>query len=339
MYNTTHSFDRFLGRKLKNDVYNSYGVIVLSADTRLTKEHLDKLIEHDIYLSDKDVTAEIREEQRQIIDQVVSQAASLFEEIRDMEKLPLQEITKEIIPNITEATEQHDLFKLFSFLQEGDDYTYRHNIGVGVISTLLGKWLNLDKEDLAQLTIAATLHDIGKMKIPSEILNKPGSLTKEEFDIVKQHTVLGYEMIKETAGTTHRQALVALQHHERQDGSGYPYGIAGGAIDRFSRIVAVADVFHAMSCNRVYRSASPFYEILREMQQHRFGVFDPKVISIFIEKMMQSLVGNQVELTDEQVGLIVMVNPQDPISPLVQVDQSFIDLSKDRSLHIKRVLT
>lgn len=94
------------------------------------------------------------------------------------------------------------------------------------------------------------------MKIPLEILNKPGRLTDEEYAIMKKHTIWGYELIKETVGTTKRQALVALQHHERMDGSGYPFGLQRAQIDPFSRIVAGADVFHAMSSRRVYRHPS-----------------------------------------------------------------------------------
>src|SRR5690606_28020956 len=95
----------------------------------------------------------------------------------------------------------------------------------------------------------------------------PGKLTDEEYAIMKKHTIYGYEILNDTVGISHRQALVALQHHERMNGSGYPMGIKRDNIDLFSRIVAVADIFHAMTSNRVYRTHSPFYEVLTEMEE------------------------------------------------------------------------
>ncbi|MCD9022085.1 HD-GYP domain-containing protein [Cohnella silvisoli] len=201
-----------------------------------------------------------------------------------------------IIPMIHHTTEHQNLFGLFATLQSKDDYTYRHNLGVGVISTLIGQWLDMEESDLSELTMAATLHDVGKVKIPLDILNKPGKLTDEEYAMMKKHAEFGYEIIKQTPGTNHRQALVALQHHERQDGSGYPHGIQSSDIDLFSRIIAVADIFHAMSSRRSYRNASPFYDILRQMQNDTFGALDPEITRLFLGKIMQSLIGNEVLL-------------------------------------------
>lgn len=145
-------------------------------------------------------------------------------------------------------------------------------------------------------------------------------------------------MIKETVGTNHRQALVALQHHERQDGTGYPLGIRADKIDFFSRIVAVADVFHAMTSKRTYRNASPFYEILKQMQQDAYGALDPRIIGLFLNKVMQSLIGNEVLLTDGRTGSIVMIKPHDPFHPLVRIEEAFLDLSKEPTLHIEQVI-
>jgi HD-GYP domain-containing protein (c-di-GMP phosphodiesterase class II) len=215
---------------------------------------------------------------------------------------------------------------------------YRHNVAVGVIATLIGKWVGLKEAELSQLSMAAALHDVGKIKIPLEILNKSGKLTKDEYNLMKKHTIYGYEMIKETVGTNHRQALVALQHHERQNGSGYPFGIRADKIDDFSRIVAVADVFHAMTSKRAYRDASPFYETLKQMQQNAFGDLDPRLVGLFLDKIMQSLIGNEVMLTDGRRGKIVMINQVDPIHPLVRIDDMFLDLSKEPALQIEQVI-
>lgn len=273
-----------------------------------------------------------------VIDESVIVIEEVFREIRRTNKVPLLDIRRQMIQMIHQTVEQPNLFEILASLQCKDDYTYRHIIGVAVMATLIGKWLGVKGPELMQLTMAATIHDVGKAKIPVEILNNPGKLTKDEFALFKKHTIFGYQMIKETVGTNHRQALVALQHHERQDGSGYPLGVGADKIDLFSRIVAVADVFHAMSSNRSYRTASPFYETLNQMQQNAFGALDARIIHILMNKIMQSLVGNDVILTDGRTGSIIMINTLDPIRPLVRVEESFVDLSKQTALHIEQVV-
>src|SRR5699024_4973525 len=144
---------------------------------------------------------------------------------------------------------------------------------------------------------------------------------------------------KKTVGTNHRQALVALQHHERMDGSGYPHGIPGDEIDYFSRIVAVADVFHAMTSKRSYRDPSPFYEVLQQMNNDTFGVLDPTITKVFVERIMDSLLGNTVLLTNGMQGKIVLIHNNDPIHPLIKVDDDYIDLRKRNGLHIERLMS
>jgi HD-GYP domain-containing protein (c-di-GMP phosphodiesterase class II) len=288
-------------------------------------------------LSEETPLTEPGGEQKTDIGESVLQMEEVFREIRRTKKVPLLDIRRQMIQMIHQTVEKQNLIEIFASLQSKEDYTYRHIIGVAVIATLIGKWLGIKDTELMQLTMAATLHDVGKVKIPVDILNNPGKLTKAEFALFKKHTIFGYQMIKETVGTNHRQALVALQHHERQDGSGYPFGVGADKIDLFSRIVAIADVFHAMSSNRAYRNASPFYETLKQIHQNAFGILDARIIHIFMDKIMQSLVGNEVLLTDGRTGSIIMINTLDPIRPLVRVEESFVDLSKQTALHIEQV--
>jgi HD-GYP domain-containing protein (c-di-GMP phosphodiesterase class II) len=308
----------FLGKRLKEDIFNTTGILE------------ERSVE--------DVPVNSDSEKNALIDESVLQMEEVFQKILTTQKIPLLDIRQQIMPIIHQTAEQKYLVGLFASLQSKDDYMYRHNIAVGVIATLIGKWVGLKEAELSQLSMAATLHDIGKIKIPLEILNKSGKLTKDEYNLMKKHTIYGYEMIKETVGTNHRQALVALQHHERQDGSGYPFGIRADKIDYFSRIVAVADVFHAMTSKRAYRNASPFYETLKQMQQNAFGYLDPRLVGLFLDKIMQSLIGNEVMLTDGRKGKIVMINQVDPIHPLVRIEDIFLDLSKEPALHIEQVI-
>jgi HD-GYP domain-containing protein (c-di-GMP phosphodiesterase class II) len=182
--------------------------------------------------------------------------------------------------------------------------------------------------------ISAFLHDVGKLQIPDSILSKKLPLTKEEFLEMKKHTEYGYKMICQTDGISQKQAFVALQHHEREDGSGYPTGLKGYEIGILSKIVAVADVFHAMISKRSYREALPLFQVLRELYAGAYGLYDPRVIHCMISKMMNALIGNRVLLSNGEVARVIMINIHDLMHPLVKKEQQFIDLSKEKGLEI-----
>lgn len=272
------------------------------------------------------------------IEEAIVQVETIFDYVKQTDHIPLLEIKETIIPTIQQAVETPQLFYLFHELRKADDYTYRHNIGVGIIATLIGRWLNLSSTELEKVTIAATLHDIGKTKIPLHILNKPGKLTAEEYDIVKKHTLYGYELLNNTIGISQDISLVALQHHERENGTGYPFGVKGEQISLISKIVAVADVFHAMSSNRVYHDALPFYSVIKQMNEDVFGKFDPKILLPFLSNVMQTLVGSEIVLNDGRCGVILMLNPYNILMPLVKVDGTIINLAENRRLEIARIL-
>ncbi|MEK4349011.1 HD-GYP domain-containing protein [Paenibacillus sp. FSL P4-0184] len=333
--------ESFIGKQLIANLFNDKGVFVLPALTLLSAEHIRLINQHKITLESHDVVQLDSAEFFQLaIDDCTAAIENIFEQLRHNKnkRIPMLEVRNEVIPFIQQVSEKNDFYGVLAALQSKDDYTYRHNVAVGILSTLLGKWLKLKPEDLSMLTIAATLHDIGKMRIPDELLTRPGPLTAEEYQLMKKHTTYGYEMIRDTIGTNHMQALVALQHHERMDGSGYPFGVLGNRITDFSKIVAVADVFHAMTSDRFYRKASPLYEVLLQMEENVFGKLDPYICRVFINKLMQSMIGNEVELTDGRTGKIIMILATDPLRPLVNIDDDFIDLSKHRSIGIMRVI-
>jgi len=333
-----------IGKRVQGHIFSNRGVLLLSAHSVITREHIELLLRHGIQLSKQDIegyeepsTEQKKDHVEEEIHHSVQRITEYFDSIRLTRKVPLADIRENIIPALYETSRSATLYQLFMAMQARDDYTYRHNLAVSMFSNLLGGWLGMDKQELAQLTTAALLHDVGKMLVPDYILNHPGKLTPEQFDEVKKHTVYGYEILKSTTGVTHRQAMVALQHHERLDGSGYPYGLTASKIDLFSRIVSVVDVFHAMTSKRVYRDASPFYEVLLQINKDAYGRLDPRIANLFIRKIMATLIGQQVMLTDGRMGVIVMVPEHDPTRPLVQVDGQYIDLAKELSVHIRQI--
>ncbi|MDD9266551.1 HD-GYP domain-containing protein [Paenibacillus sp. GCM10023248] len=340
-----------LGKMLKYDVMTSYGLVLAPSKTVLTQEHLDLFRQHRIHFMDI-ITTTVQDDEDQPVLEVVSSpntsellvqqasayAKQLFERIGTEQKIPLTEIKSELLPIVQQAAEQPNLFKLFQAVRAKDEYTHQHNIGVGVLSTLIGKWLNMDEQEVELLTLAATLHDVGKVTISPDILQKPGKLTPEEFREMKQHTIRGYNLLRETAGIHFRVALVALQHHERADGSGYPMGLKESQVDRMSRIVAVADVFHAMSSKRPYHPMMPFYEVVRRMRSGLFGELDPHIVSVFLDNMIRNLIGKKVKLTDGRWGEVIYINPTDDTNPLVKIEEAYVDLSRERHIHIKEVV-
>lgn len=340
----SYYLQKIIGKKNNTDIYNANGVLLVPKSFIITYDHVMLLEENGITLTEEAVTdigtftnADYNEYYK-LIDEAVEETSRIFKEIRRNRKIPLAELRKDVIPLIQNVSENTNVLQLFVALQAKDDYTYRHNIAVGALANLIGKWMNLARQELMQLTTAALLHDVGKMLISETILNKPGKLTDEEYAIMKKHTIYGYEILNDTVGISHRQALVALQHHERMNGSGYPIGIKGDNIDLFSRIVAVADIFHAMTSNRVYRTHSPFYEVLTEMEEEMFGELDPEITLVFIEKTMNYLIGCSVLLTDGRIGTIIMVPKNKPTRPLIKVGEQFIDLTKESQIHIERII-
>ncbi|MDQ8735980.1 HD-GYP domain-containing protein [Paenibacillus sp. LHD-38] len=336
--------EQLIGKKIKHDILNAYGVTIVPADSVLTPESLQIIINHRIdmnslvFASDKKPVQENSIQIGELVQQTVTVSKELFESILVSRKVPLMEIRNEVLPAILQLSKNPDIFELFEAVKAKDDYVYQHNIGVGVISTLIGRWLNLDDSELSILSLAATLHDVGKVKLPLEVLNKPGKLNEAEFQLVKKHTIFGYEMLKGTTGLSLRIARVALQHHEREDGNGYPLGLKKENIDLFSSIVSVADIFHAMSSKRPYHEPLSFHEIVEQMSEGKFGALNPQIISVFIENMMKRLVGRQVLLTDGRAGEVVYINPHNIETPLIKLADYFLDLSQERDVHIQSII-
>jgi HD-GYP domain-containing protein (c-di-GMP phosphodiesterase class II) len=334
-----------IGKRITRDVFSDNGILLVPVSSIITHDQMKILEKHGIELTNEDVvpigpySEEVSFKYTQLIQDMVNEVSSLFEGVRTTKEVPIAELRRNVIPIMQEiASTDTPLVGLFASLQAKDDYTYRHNIAVGIFASLIGCWMGLDRQEQLQLTTAALLHDIGKMLIPVEILHKPGKLTTEEYALMKNHTLLGYELLKKTVGLTHRQALVALQHHERMDGSGYPLGLPHDKIDLFSRITSVADRFHAMTSRRVYHDPLPFYEVLFQIEKDSFGVLDPVITLLFVEKMMNSLIGRPVLLTDGREGIVLMVNVQNLTHPLVQAGSHFIDLSRETAVRIEQIL-
>ncbi|MEE1304197.1 MAG: HD-GYP domain-containing protein [Agathobacter sp.] len=231
-----------------------------------------------------------------------------------------------------------ELFDMLYNLRVVDDAIYAHCINVGLIARMFGRWLKVDSQTLDVLTLAGLLHDIGKVMIPAEVLNKPDKLTNEEFALIKSHPKLGYDLLKNQPLDS-RVKKAALMHHERCDGSGYPSGLEEDLIDEVAMIIGIADVYDAMTAARSYRSPLCPFQVISIFEEEGFQKYNTKYILTFLNQIAATYQNNRVILSDGRGCNIVMLNPTSLSRPMVQLDDnSIIDLSTQRNLYIKSVL-
>ena len=190
-------------------------------------------------------------------------------------------------------------------LKTKDDYTYMHSIAVCALMVSLAKQLGLSDEQTREAGLAGLLHDIGKMMIPGEILNKPGKLTDDEFVSVKEHPTAGYKMLLGSEGVSPVALDVCLHHHEKMDGTGYPKGLKGEQISLLARMGAVCDVYDAITSNRPYKQGWCPAESIRKMAEWSKGHFDEKIFQAFVKSIGIYPVGTLVRLESGRLGVVV----------------------------------
>ena len=185
----------------------------------------------------------------------------------------------------------------------------------------------------------AIFHDIGKALIPLKIINKSGALTAEEWQIAQLHPVRGYKFLQKNFDMPREVFYCVLQHHERLDGSGYPMSVRGDKIDIWAKIIAVADIFSAMTSSRTYGRRRTSYDAAATLQAEMFGKLDSQICLVFLGKLRQLFLANRVRLTDGREAEVVFLNDSDDSRPIVRTDDgAVIDLSQQKMLSIRRVL-
>lgn len=202
-------------------------------------------------------------------------------------------------------------------LKSVDDYTFAHSVNVCILSLTLGRHMGLKRESLHDLGIGAILHDVGKMLVPPGILKKPGSLTDSEFSEMKRHSLLGGELLLKTREIKEESRIVALQHHEKYDGNGYHKKLRGKDIHLYARIASVADVYDAMTSNRVYQKGMVPEEAMKKMYLMRETHFEPELVERLIKCLGIYPIGTIIELNTGEISIVKMTNHTHPLQPVV----------------------
>lgn len=223
-------------------------------------------------------------------------------------------------------------------LRQYDDMTYVHSINVSLLCTVFARWLKMDEHETRLATVCGLLHDIGKVSIPDIIIKKPGKLSDSEYSIVKKHTLEGYNVLRHQ-DVPESVMNAALMHHERCDGSGYPFGIRNSKIDSFAKMVAIADVYDAMTSARIYRGPMCPFKAIELFESEGLQKYDTHFIMTFLENIVNSYMLQRVRLSDDTVGDIIFINRSALARPTIKCpDGSFIDLSERPDLAIEEII-
>lgn len=230
-----------------------------------------------------------------------------------------------------------NVFDMLHNLRQYDDMTYVHSINVALICNVFSRWLRMTEEETRIATLCGMLHDIGKVSIPESIILKPAKLSESEFTIVKKHTLEGYNALRKYPIP---ECIMnsALMHHERCDGSGYPFGLRNSKIDNFAKMVAIADVYDAMTSARIYRGPMCPFKVVEIFENEGLQKYDTRFIMTFLENIVNTYMLHRVRLNDGRVGDVVYINRASLSRPTIKSGNEFIDLYANQDLYIEAIV-
>jgi putative nucleotidyltransferase with HDIG domain len=322
-----------VGTILAEDVKTYQGITLVAKDSVLNRYILDRLAEigvMDIWTYTADGLNETNPNKERIETsylEAILAVKQVLREISSGEKLNYHKITQLSAQIYGSVNDSSNIIKYLNNIQAKDEYTYTHCVNVAIYAMLIAKWLALPKADIEEVIQAGLLHDIGKVLIPDEILNKRGKLLEFELDIMQRHSLIGYFCIKHLTEISQPIKEAVLSHHERVDGSGYPYGLKGDEIDLYAKIIAIADVYDAMTQDRVYKKGVNPFLAFEMFQTLGLGIFDIHILNVFLKNIAVNFTGLNVIWENGECGEIVYVPPYEITKPVILMGANFIDLS------------
>ncbi|MGE5583083.1 MAG: HD-GYP domain-containing protein [Bacillota bacterium] len=309
--------------RLAKSIYSAEGNVLLAEGTSLTARYIGRLKELGIaslYILDKrvgniEIDELVKVQTRNEATRLVKEAMINIRDSRSVSGEKIQKVVNDVMEEI--ILNRSVNFNLVD-IRAMNDYHFSHNVTVCVLSLMTGIAMNYNYYKLKQLGAGAILHDVGKAKISDKILNKNGKLTTEEFAEIQTHAQIGYDILKKYSDISSVSAIVAWQHHERYGGTGYPRGIKGAEIHEFARITALADVYDALSTDRIYRRRLLPYEVIEYIRDKGKGSFDPEITEVFLKNIAPFPIGSMVLLNNGEKGVVIEVPKDFPARPKVK---------------------
>lgn len=348
------------GMVVAEDIYGNGSKLLVPKNVVLTKNIILLLVRNQI------VTVKVEDE---IITQEKIQPASYMERLKNStEFTQFQRNYEKSVAHISESmndlVEKNIPFETDRFLADTmqlmhgtgqtcnvldflismrnyDDSTFCHSINVSLLCGLFSDWLHLDNAQKEIAMICGLFHDIGKLQIPVDVIQKPGKLTDDEFSIMRKHAEYGYHILsrKELSEKFNEHVKnAALMHHEKCDGTGYPLKLKSPQIDFYAKMVAICDVYDAMTSARVYRKPLCPFTVIDHFEDEGLQKYDPEMLLVFLEHVVNTYINHTVKLSNGQVGNIIFINKVSLAKPTIKCDNAFIDLSKNGNVFIETIL-
>lgn len=337
------------GMVLAEPVVGEFDLLYAHADEEITDQLLEGLVRLDIpYIFVRDYSLDEATRKKEITankelvqaienyDEVLGVMKNIFDDFHFLDKKVVNQVKgpmNELIESVSSNTSM--LLKLKKLFLK-DEYSMTHSVHVCLLAAMIARWNGFRPVDIENIALAGLFHDLGKSKIPDAILNKPGRLDEYEFTVMKKHSELGYEIAKSHDIFAKDILRGIVEHHERMDGTGYPYGLKKDQIHPYAQIIAIADVYDAMTTERSYKNGeSPFVavEIIKDLsyKQH----LHTGLVNRFLKNIYRLYLGAEVVLTNGQAGEIVYINKFAPERPLIRIGEDFLDLYTTPDVHIQ----
>ncbi len=243
----------------------------------------------------------------------------VLKEIREGKNINVGKVEEVVSSMVDSILDNADTMLTLAKIKEYDEYTFKHSLNVAILTIALAKYLHFSKRELKIIGIGGMMHDCGKMKVPPDILNKPGKLTEWEFSNMKKHPSQGYQLLEEAGGFDRRAILMVLQHHEKFAGGGYPYSVHGNKISTFGMMTAIADVYDALTSERVYKKGMPPFNALKILYRDKGFHFHPKLVDHFIRAMGLYPVGSLVRTGNNSLGIVIAANRTNLLHPRIML--------------------
>ena len=316
-----------------------YSIINVRVEDEMSQEYLDNPeVDEDISYSERIKKSPQFLEFKERFDNEVPKFQALIDSVSKEGKELNVDTMLNCVDVILESDDGYlNVFDMLHNMRQYDDMTYVHSINVALICNVFARWLKMSDEETRLATICGLLHDIGKISIPDIIIKKPAKLTQDEFAIVKKHALEGYNILRRFDISEHIMNA-ALMHHERCDGSGYPFGIRNAKIDTYAKLVAIADVYDAMTSARVYRGPICPFKVIEIFENEGLQKYDTRFIMTFLENIVNTYMLHRVKLNNGTLGDVVFINRSSLARPTIKSKDDFIDLSLHPELYIEAIV-